>query len=114
MPGHIPWIIGAGAGGFSGSTPTRRVHELIVRGGLVRVTSEGRLACLVQDVFDADHADVAELRRRMNELEELRPDHEGVRRPRVERDLCWQRLCLEAVEKHLTSFSGVDHEEEEE
>lgn len=112
LPGHVPWMSALEPGILRVHTH-RRVHELVVNGGLVRVTPEGRLACLVRDVFDADHADVNELRRQVDELEALRPDREGVDASWA-RDLCWHRLCLEAVEKHLTSFAGVDHEEEEE
>ncbi len=112
LPGHVPWMSALEPGILRVHTH-RRVHELVVSGGLVRVTPEGRVACLVRDVFDADHADVGELRRQVDELEALRPDREGVDAS-WERDLCWQRLCLEAVERHLTSFTGVDHEEEEE
>ena len=112
LPGHVPWMSALLPGPLRVHTH-RRVHELLVSGGLIRVTPDGRLACLVQDVFDSDHADAEELRRQVDELEALRPDREGIDAG-WERELDWHRQCLEAVERHLTSFSGVDHEEEEE
>jgi len=112
MAGHIPWMSVLEPGPLRVHT-ARRVHELLVRGGLIRMLGEGMLVCMVQDVFDSDHIHVEEVRRQVIELEARQPfpteQYED-----LERDLSWHKQCLSAVEKHLGAFSGVNNEEEEE
>ena len=112
LAGHIPWMSVLEPGPLRVHT-FRRTHELLIRGGLIRVAADGRLACLVQDVFDSDHIDVEDVRGRVAALEAHRP-FPPESAAELEQDLRWHRLCLEAVEKHLSPTMGVDHEEEEE
>jgi len=112
LPLHIPWMSVLEPGPLRVHT-ARRTHELLVRGGLIRMLAEGKLVCMVQDVFDADHIDVELVRRQVTELEARQPFPED-QLEELNRDLGWHRQCLAAVEKHLGTFSGVDHEEEAE
>jgi F0F1-type ATP synthase epsilon subunit len=112
MAMHVPWMSVLEPGPLRVHTG-RRVHELLVRGGLIRVMADGRLSCMVQDIFDDDHIDVEDVRKHVVALEARQPFPED-EFDDLERDLSWHRQCLGAVERHLGALShGVDHEEEE-
>lgn len=112
MAGHIPWMSVLEPGPLRVHT-ARRVHDLLVRGGLIRMLGDGKLVCMVQDVFDSDHIHVEDVRRQVTDLESRRP-FSAEQHEELEQDLNWYRQCLLAVEKHLVVFSGVGNEEEEE
>jgi len=112
MAGHIPWEAILEPGWIRVHTP-RREHALLARSGVVRFFSTGKLAFVVEEIFDADHADAAVLRSRIEALQSRRPfptDEAEI----LERELAWHALCLEAVEKHLVRLDGEDDEEAEE
>ncbi len=112
MAGHVPWEALLLPGWIRVHT-ARREHALLARGGLVRFFSSGKLVSVVEDVFDADHADAAALRARVEELQARRP-FPPEEASRMEQEISWLLLCLEAVEKHLIRLDGDDDEETEE
>lgn len=112
MAQHVPWQAILEPGWIRVYTPHRE-HAILARGGLVRFFSAGNLISVVEDIFDADHADAAALRARIEELQMMRASAQEHAED-LERELAWHTLCLEAVEKHLVYLEDTDDEEAQE